>query len=491
MVVFVFGAYGSIYKFGPVNVSNNMVLVDFTGHRPNDINSELINLQKPSNKYLTNVPCSFSTSQDIGTTLLLTWTAFPDANVFAIQYRVPGGNWIGAPAYTNQAKMINLTPNTYYECQVVIYKNSLMWGISQLGGFTTGSESYSKSLDMGTTAQITYNSFAPWASSYTLQYRVIGTTTWLGASSTTNQAKVVNMIPNSNYECRLNVYIGGVLWGICQLGTFHTESLTFTKSQDMGTTLLMSWTNLPWATNYTLQVRKLGTTTWIGAPSLTNQIKVPNLLPNTDYECRLNVFISSGFWGYSALDTIHTDLVVFNIISDNVTSMQLGWNSFAPWATSYTLQYRLPLSSSWASSANTTNTNIQISPVINGQDYFIRLKIFIGTTLWGISQEEKIGRTIPAKESMTGKEGENAYDKINVFPNPFTENIKVEISQKDITPFSWTLYDLIGNQLKSGNSCILPENKVFDIPTSDLSKGVYIFSVISNENRQSFRIVKQ
>jgi hypothetical protein len=136
---------------------------------------------------------------------------------------------------------------------------------------------------------------------------------------------------------------------------------------------------------------------------------------------------------------------------------------------------------------------VQISPVINGQDYFIRLKIFIGTTLWGISQEAKIGRTIPSKGNISDMEGLTLYNKTNVVvsPNPFSDQVKVELMPYDQAPFSWSIIDLAGNKIKSGNDFVLPESNTINISTAELPKGVYIISINSKEARRSFKIVKQ
>jgi hypothetical protein len=446
-----------------------------------------------SQKSLIPVQCSFSTSQDIGTTLLLTWTSFVNTSSYVIQYRLPGGSWIGNPAPTNQIKLANLTPNTYYECRIYIYKQGTFWNTSQVGNFTTGSVSYSKTLDMGTAVQMSWNSFAPWASNYTIQYRPIGTTNWSGVPSNTNIAKLTNLIPNTSYECKVNVYTNGTLWGICQTGTFQSGEIILTKSQDMGTTLLMAWTGFSWASGYSFQCRRLGTVSWISGMSSQNQLKVSNLMPDTDYECRVIVYTNGSLWDYSAIDTIHTALVSFTIISDNPTSMQIGWNSFSSWATSYILQYRLPMSSYWSSSTNTTNTNVQISPLLNGQDYFIRLKVFVGSLLWGNSQEEKIGRNQPSvKFNSWGND--QPYDfsvSCDVFPNPFVEQINLEIFSNASATCSWSLFDVNGRGILSSNEIITMGNNNVKIDATNLIKGFYLMKVMINNEMNYFKIVKQ
>jgi hypothetical protein len=448
-----------------------------------------------SNAYpivITVAGFAFTTTQDIGTTLKVTWTSQPSAYLYAFEYRVAGNTpWLGISAPTNTVKVTNLLPNTNYECHVRIYKNGVLWGYSQIGTFTTANVTYTKTQDIGTTALMSWNSFA-FASGYTLQYRKIGTPTWVSVASATNSAKMTNLLPNTDYECQVRVNVSNTLWGTCQLGTFHTGTMGFSTSQDIGTTLLMSWTPVSWASNVTLQYRPLGGSSWTAIGTTAGQVKVGNLQADSDYEFRLYVYKSGLLYGVSAISTIHTGAVAFTTVVDNNTSMDLTWlPSMTSWATSYQMQYCIGSENpavSWVSMTTSSNTTLSIFPIVSGQDYWVKMRVMIGGVLWGTTKEQKIGRST---KEITVTENSQSETGMNVYPNPFVEQINMAISTTKETSCSWLIYDMTGKVVIQGTQSLSEGENTFNIEASGLTKGVYLLNVLTDSGKQSFRIVKQ
>ena len=237
-----------------------------------------------------------------------------------------------------------------------------------------------------------------------------------------------------------------------------------------------------------VQYRVSGATSWTGAASSTNQLKLSNLLPNQDYECQVRVYRSNLEWGVSAISTIHTGGVLFTKVADNGTSMEISWPSLA-WATTYTLQYNDPnYPSTWVSATSSALTSVVISPVLDGQDYWVRLRVTIGSTLWGVSNEQKIGRSAKAFAQIENQESGSGA---NIYPNPFVEQINLEISAKESSSCNWRIYDMTGQVIMSGNQSIEKGNNTLTLDASGLAKGVYVLNVITNNQKQSFRIMKQ
>ncbi|MEI6853530.1 MAG: fibronectin type III domain-containing protein [Bacteroidota bacterium] len=442
---------------------------------------------------LTVTGFSYTITQDIGTALLLTWTTIPDASQYVIQYGLHGsGTWLGAPAYTNQAKLSNLQANTAYDCRIGVFKNGIFWGYTSLGSFTTANVNYTKTLDIGTTMQISWNSFAPWATMYAIQYRVSGSSTWIGAPATTNLVKISNLIPDTDYECQIRVY-KNTLWGTCQTYNFHTGKVQFNSCQDIGTTILLGWTAFTGnASSYNIQHRQTGTSTWISQIVYNNPAKVTNLLPETSYEFRVTPYVNNTTYGTSQIDTITTDKVKLVTMADNFTSMDIGWVSLAPWATSYVLEFTLPGVPNWISTAPTTLNDALMTPIAPGQDYFLRLKVYIGTDLWGTSKEQKIGRNNPPLQNIAGVETNGGSSiNMNVYPNPFMELINLDINAVEESQCQWTLYDMNGRVVMKNTEVISEGNNTIDIKAIDLPKGMYMLSTIMSNEKHDFRILKQ
>jgi hypothetical protein len=386
---------------------------------------------------------------------------------------------------------------------LMIYKNGTFWGYSQIGYFTTATVTYTKIQDIGTTAQLSWNSFAPWASNYTFAYRTsaniadplnpIPAGPWLGTpAGALNQMKLTNLLPNKDYDCRVYVYANGGLWGVCQIGTFHTGVVGFNTSQDIGTTLLLDWTAQSWASNFTLQYRPLGGSTWSGIGTTTGPIKLSNLLPDSTYQCRVNVYKSGGLWGVSAISTFHTGEVVLSKVADNTTSMDFNWlPSLTSWASYYQMQFCIGSQNppvSWVSMTSSSNTTLMITPILAGEDYWVRLRVFLSTGYWGTTKEQKIGRTT---KSISRNENNVTESGLNIYPNPFAEQISLEISATETSTCTWTIYDMTGKLVLSGYESIMTGNHTMNIDAASLSQGNYMLNAVVNNETYRFRIMKQ
>jgi hypothetical protein len=73
-----------------------------------------------------------------------------------------------------------------------------------------------------------------------------------------------------------------------------------------------------------------------------------------------------------------------------------------------------------------------------------------------------------------------------VFPNPFTEQLRVKSSGAD-RPSHFELYDAFGRKLISGSPS---QQSEFSIDTSQLSAGLYLLKVYSGSETQEIRMVK-
>jgi hypothetical protein len=442
----------------------------------------------------TPLQTTFNITQDIGTTIQLDWTPTAGAISYALQYRVPYGLWNGILAYTNSVKISNLNPGTYYEYRVITYTNTL-FSVSQVGNFTPEDLTFTKSQDIGNTCQINWDDLSSWASSYIIQYRPFGSSVWTGSPTSINMHKATNLIPETTYECRIQVYKNGYLWGITRPTTYTTGKVSFTTSQDIGTTLLLSWDNFsPWAALYTVQYRKLNTNSWIGLTSNTNQLKILNLTPDYNYEFCLRIYKNNGnslsLWGVSPITVIRTCKVDFSTLSDNGNSIEIGWTSFSPWANYYTLQYSLPALTTWIANPVTTGNSAIISPILPEQEYYVRLKVYVGNTLWGITKEQKVSRISSSGKSLSIFD-DSESEGVSVYPNPFAAQFQLEIISTEISECSWSLTDMCGRTIMKGNKTLTQRKNVLQIEGSDLAKGIYILNAIINNKKHEFRLIKE
>jgi spore coat protein A, manganese oxidase len=269
-----------------------------------------------------NYCVQISSSQNIGTTLLTSWSAVTGASGYIVQYRLPGGNWINKNTSVNNAKLTGLTPGMQYECKLTVYKNGTFSGSSTVQNFVTANVSYTESRDIGTTIKINWNNFSPWATSCTFQYRRSGTNNWINVNQNLDNAKVTSLLPETNYDCRVMVYIGFSLWGTMQTGTFTTGKVNFTTSNISGNQLTLTWTSFtPWATSYRLYYRPQGSFIWITKyPGANNSYQLPSLIQGVNYECYVDVYANT-LWGSSQRGTFSLPHNKNLIVSESTSSI--------------------------------------------------------------------------------------------------------------------------------------------------------------------------
>jgi hypothetical protein len=343
--------------------------------------------------------------------------------------------------------------------------------------------------DIGTTLFATWPP-TPGASSYVIQWRPSTGGAWISQIAYNNYSKVVNLLANTFYDFRVVSYFPA------QPGTFgtivqhQTEVFPYVKTKDIGTTAQIGWDNCaPWASVYMLYYRLQGETAWAYKTSYTNSAKAINLLPNKTYECRVAVYKSSSFWGYSQIRTFKTDSVAFWTTGVTPTTLTLNWTDFSPWVTSYDLNYRPEGSALPWKTAPVYSPSHYIHSLTPNTTYDCKVYIYSGG-FWGLSQTGKFSTptTPPPGNGVSGDA--NSHD-VNVYPNPFVDQVSMDLFTEEETNVTWNIYDITGKVVLSGSQSITTGYSTLNIDAANLSKGVYMLNAIINDQMQSFRIMKQ
>ncbi len=348
---------------------------------------------------------------------------------------------------------------------------------------------FTTSQDIGTTLLLTWTPTSG-ATNYVFQYRKVGSSSWIGTPATINQFKLTNLLPGVNYECRLYIYKGSLLWGISATGNFTPSPMRCFATQDIGTTLMINWPAYSYASLYTLQYRKLKASSWTGMSTSNTQIKISNIVPDSLYEYRVYVYMnvngSNSTWGITASDTLKAGNTVFTSTNISSTSATLTWNSYSPWATSYIFQYRVP-TGNWISKTVSTNT-VSLTGLIAGTTYECKVLVYIGSAQWGTSQVRTF-TTLAVKQSAFDNTTNN-NSEISVYPNPFINELNFNGNFSEETNVFWTIFDMTGKMVLSGNQSMNSGLSSLIINTTELSKGIYMINALVNNEKHSFRIVK-
>ena len=157
----------------------------------------------------TVVACNTVTGQTTtaitANTATFNWTAATGANSYNIQYRIVGTTtWSTGTSTTASYNAAGLTAGSNYEWQVQTVCSSGSSAFTASATFSTTAACNAATAQTTTAITNTTATFgwtaATGASSYNIQYRVVGTTTWSTGTSTTTSYNATGLTAGTNYE---------------------------------------------------------------------------------------------------------------------------------------------------------------------------------------------------------------------------------------------------------------------------------------------------
>lgn len=333
----------------------------------------------PYNFTTTCYSCSVPTgliTKDIGDTkATLKWSPVYGANSYSVQIRDQWGNWYdvwGSPTTGTWITVGNLSPCKTYEWRVkanCYNESGSYWSKPKQFTTTCGNGCYAPQwvYTNGITSTSGSLHWAPvnGADAYVVEWRLPGGS-WnplQGGPWTNNWAELTGLLPNTTYEWHVksHCYNGNysdwssvtyfnTLGNTCGLPFFR---YTFPVTDSTAT---FNWSSVAGALNYTVQIR-LNNSPWTdvgGSPTTDTSITAIGLLPNMQYEWRMQVNCSNGAYsnwlsaikfttgtpqGCNTPGGLFTD-------SLTLTSATLNWVA-VPGALTYSVEIKLLPSGSW------------------------------------------------------------------------------------------------------------------------------------------------
>jgi serine protease len=151
------------------------------------------------------------------------------------------------------------------------------------------------------------------ATQYLLQYRAVGTNTWLEQTSSTSPVNLGGLIPCTNYQYRLkSICDTDSSSGYTNIRTFKTDGcceapLSTSLSGLTENNVQINWPVVTAAVAYNFRYREEGSNTWINVNNITNPAQTLNGLGScTRYEYQIATACIAGMTEYGALYTFKT-----------------------------------------------------------------------------------------------------------------------------------------------------------------------------------------
>jgi len=332
-----------------------------------------------------SVPSGLFASGITSTSATLNWLAISGAVSYNIQYRQTGTiTWSNTTSTVNSVTIAGLTPGTIYEFQVQVICSPGSSAFSAPTQFTTPSITCAIPPGASVTSITTTTAILHWttvtgAISYTIEYRIPGTTAWSYSSSLTNSLSLSGLTAGTTYESQIQ--------SICSAtdSSGYSNSTLFTTLAPCGlpsnllatnitaTSALLNWTSISGAISYSIQYRVSGTTSWINTTSSINSVSVTGLISGTTYEFQVQAICAGGSGAYSPPSDFTTNLPIcpvptgLSATSFNDTITILSWAAVSG-AIRYSINYRPSGTTSW-NYRTSLSTSLPITGILPGVTY--------------------------------------------------------------------------------------------------------------------------
>ncbi len=434
------------------------------------------------------IPSNLTASSITDNSAILSWNSVSTASSYTLRYRKVGStNWTTQSVSANSYTVLALTASSIYEFQT-------------MANCSSGSGNYSSSVMFSTLAppcnipsnisssSITENSATiKWtavsgASSYTLQYRIIGAGSWNTTTSTTTSKQLVALVSGSTYEVQVQTNCSATNTSNFSASTPFTTlvnlcgtPINVIASAATTSSFTINWTAVSSSNGYKVQYRKQSSSAWTTLSTNFNFKNIGSLTASTTYEFAVATQCASGLSAYSTIQSITTlsnsatcdvpsGLFTTNVSTSSVT---LNWASVSG-ASSYKVQYRKIGNTSWLSKTTSfTNKKLTSLSANTTYEYQVQTICSNGTSAYSIISSFYTGTTAvqarladsstvhPIENTAKQKAADSGLitnsESFTMFPNPGENgNIHVRLQLGHPAEVKIELVDMLGKRLYSG-----------------------------------------
>ena len=391
-----------------------------------------------------------------------------------------------------------------------------------------------------TSTTVTLNWAAvPGASSYNVQYSVVGAGVWINTTSATNSKGLTGLVAATNYEYRVQAVCNGATSAYSSIGNYTTSSSggcgvpnSLSATSITSTTATLNWSATLGALSYKIQYRVVGATIWVNTTSTLNTKPIAGLVASTNYQYRVRTVCAGGVQSaFSAISTFTTSapggncansyepnntnatFTVINVSTDIYsmigTSTDVDWYKFSTVSPNIKIKatlsqlpfdYDLELYSYGnvllASSllAGTSDENVIRNGTTTGS---FKLRVFGYNGAFSASSCYKL-RVNVSSTNWTAMMPLNERNPkvaeeldINAYPNPTTSDIAFVFRSDVEGKGTIVITDITGRQVHSVNINVIEGTNTATMNIESLTEGVYVAQIYTGSEVLKVKIVKE
>jgi len=257
-------------------------------------------------------------------------------------------------------------------------------------------------------------------------------------------------------------------------GDFVCSSPTGITTDVSTTTASISWSPVPGATSYVVKYRPSAGGAWTTVPVAASPVEITGLTACTAYDYKISTIcdgeVSAPTSGSFTTDCIPCASAPTGLFANNITttSAKLHWNA-DPDAIKYKVSYGPVGGATIVVNAPTNSRNV--GTLTPGTDYIFKVKSICAD---GSSSPYSLSAAFTTLLKLGDSPLENAT--LEVYPNPASDHMTVNIQNFNEGVVVLKLYDMIGNIILEQAVTITSNTITEELNISAIADGVYLLS---------------
>ena len=285
----------------------------------------------------------------------------------------------------------------------------------------------------------------------------------------------------------------------------------------------ISWSAASGASNYTLDYRVSGATTWTSAMVAATSQALTGLTASTTYEYRVKTNCSASASAYTTTATFATSGATCSDIYESNNTQSTA----KPIAVNTSIQALMGSKNdndyfSFSNSAAQQNIKVTLTNIALGKDYDLRLYNSAGTSVKSSTNSDAADEKILYNAAPVGTYAVRVYpytsfsttacytltvnigsstftreidgndtpfDEFKVSPNPVADVLNIEYNTEGDASATIRLFDLTGREMKRIDKRLSKENPVVQMDVSKIQNGMYIVTLQQGETVQTKKVV--
>jgi hypothetical protein len=436
----------------------------------------LIGIEPGTTTTTCGTPTGATTGGITSSGATFSWSSVSGASSYTVQYQVVGAtSWTTATTTSTSLAVTGLASATNYQWEVATTCSGGASSYTAAVGFTTSSGTVSCGTPTGAaTSSITSSgatfgwSAVSGASSYTVQYQVVGASSWTSVTTTGTSVTLSTLAASTNYQWQVATTCSGGASSYTAAVAFETSAGT-TNTYCASSASTTTYEYIGKVALGTISNTNTNTAGYVDYTSLST-----NLTAGSTYTIKLTPTFPSGT-SYAEYWTVYIDYNQNGVFTDAGEAVAKGEAkaakslSFTVPTTAVNGPTRMRIQMQYGAYETNSCASFTYGSV---QDYTVDIN---GGTL-----------TLGAPAAADN------FSNIKLYPNPAQDNVTVQFNSAANATANLHVYNMAGQRVMTTEKSSFAGENMVAINTAALTPGIYIFELQNNgeTQRQKFVIAR-